>query len=48
MIILAVLTILEVGVEPDTAGVEVRVAPRHHFLRAVYVVVNYCPVEVLT
>jgi hypothetical protein len=45
---LAVLAILEVGIEPDTAAVEIGVASRHHLLGIVYIVVNHSSIEVLT
>jgi hypothetical protein len=48
VIFLSVLAVLEVGVEPDAAAVEVGVASRYHFLGIVYIVINHCSIEVLT
>lgn len=48
VIFLAVLAILEIGIEPDTAAVEIGVASRHHLLGIVYIVVNHSSIEVLT
>ena len=48
VIFLAVLAILEVGIEPDTAAVEIGIGSRHHLLGIVYIVINYRSIEVLT
>ena len=42
------LAVLDIGIEPDTAAVKVCVAPRHHFLGIVYIVVNHSSIEVLS